>query len=117
PEALTERVARVPNSSDSRLPDDLDGFDQILLEKQTLDIFETYTLTRWFSACHEMPTSVSLAVGRDTAVHFRQRVCFIESAGCSSWKTRLKPWPPKIALALLTNSRRLAHEGSPLPRR
>lgn len=41
PEALTERVARVPNSSDSRLPDDLDGFDQILLEKQTLDIFET----------------------------------------------------------------------------
>lgn len=41
PEALTERVARVPNSHDCRLPDDLDPFHQVLLEKQTLDIFQT----------------------------------------------------------------------------
>ena len=41
PEALTERVARVPNSRDCCLPDDLGPFHQVLLEKQTLDIFET----------------------------------------------------------------------------
>jgi nicotinamidase/pyrazinamidase len=41
PEALTESVARVPNSTESQLPADLQKYQQILLEKQTLNIFET----------------------------------------------------------------------------
>jgi len=41
PEALTDRVARVANTADARLPDELEAFQQILLEKQTLDIFES----------------------------------------------------------------------------
>ena len=41
PEALTEKVARVPNDVDAHLPEDLSHFQQILLEKQTLNIFES----------------------------------------------------------------------------
>ena len=41
PEALTDRIARVSNQADARLPDDLSAYRQILLEKQTLDIFES----------------------------------------------------------------------------
>jgi len=41
PEALTERVARVPNDPDAKLPEDLSRYQQILLEKQTLNIFES----------------------------------------------------------------------------
>jgi len=41
PEAVTDRVARVPNEIDAQLPDDLSKYQQILLEKQTLNIFET----------------------------------------------------------------------------
>ena len=41
PEALTEKVARVPNDVDANLPEDLSHFQQILLEKQTLNIFES----------------------------------------------------------------------------
>jgi len=41
PEALTDKVARVPNDADAKLPDDLSKYDQILLEKQTLNIFES----------------------------------------------------------------------------
>ena len=41
PEALTERVARVPNEPDAKLPEDLSKYQQILLEKQTLNIFES----------------------------------------------------------------------------
>jgi nicotinamidase/pyrazinamidase len=41
PEALTEKVLRVPNSAEGRLPEDLWGYQQILLEKQTLNIFES----------------------------------------------------------------------------
>jgi nicotinamidase/pyrazinamidase len=41
PEALTEKVARVPNDAAANLPDDLSKYQQILLEKQTLNIFES----------------------------------------------------------------------------
>jgi len=41
PEALTEKVARVPNDADARLPADLSAYQQVLLEKQTLNIFES----------------------------------------------------------------------------
>jgi len=41
PEALTEKVARVPNDPDAKLPEDLSRYQQILLEKQTLNIFES----------------------------------------------------------------------------
>ncbi len=40
PEALTGKVARVANEDSSRLPSDLSQYQQILLEKQTLSIFE-----------------------------------------------------------------------------
>ena len=41
PEALTEKVARVPNEASAKLPGDLSQYQQILLEKQTLNIFES----------------------------------------------------------------------------
>lgn len=41
PEALTEKVARVPNDVAAKLPDDFSQYQQILLEKQTLNIFES----------------------------------------------------------------------------
>jgi len=41
PEALTEKVVRVPNDIEAKLPEDLSQFQQILLEKQTLNIFES----------------------------------------------------------------------------
>jgi nicotinamidase/pyrazinamidase len=41
PEALTEKVVRVPNDAEAKLPEDLSQYQQILLEKQTLNIFES----------------------------------------------------------------------------
>jgi nicotinamidase/pyrazinamidase len=41
PEALTEKVARVSNDAAAKLPEDLSKYQQILLEKQTLDIFQS----------------------------------------------------------------------------
>jgi len=40
-EALTEKVVTVPNEPTAALPRDLSQYQQILLEKQTLDIFES----------------------------------------------------------------------------
>ena len=41
PEALTDRVVTVPNEATGALPRDLAAYQQILLEKQTLDIFHS----------------------------------------------------------------------------
>jgi nicotinamidase/pyrazinamidase len=41
PEGLTDKVARVPNLATASLPADLSQFQQVLLEKQTLNIFES----------------------------------------------------------------------------
>jgi nicotinamidase/pyrazinamidase len=41
PEALTDKIARVLNEPDAKLPDDLSTYQQVLLEKQTLNIFES----------------------------------------------------------------------------
>jgi nicotinamidase/pyrazinamidase len=41
PEALTERVVTVPNETSAKVPPDLSKHQQIVLEKQTLDIFQS----------------------------------------------------------------------------
>ena len=41
PEALTPKIVRVPNDAEALLPGDLSAYQQILLEKQTLNIFES----------------------------------------------------------------------------
>ncbi|HXZ41348.1 MAG TPA: isochorismatase family protein [Terriglobales bacterium] len=41
PEALADKVLRIPNDATMALPADLFQYQQILLEKQTLDIFES----------------------------------------------------------------------------
>ena len=41
PEALTDKVVRVPNDPDAKLPEDLSAYQQIVLEKQTLSVFES----------------------------------------------------------------------------
>lgn len=41
PEALVDKVARIPNDAEARLPENLFQYQQILLEKQTLNIFES----------------------------------------------------------------------------
>ncbi len=41
PEALAEKVITVPDEPNAKLPEHLSQYQQILLEKQTLDIFES----------------------------------------------------------------------------
>ena len=41
PEALAEKFIAIPNESGAKLPENLAEYQQIVLEKQTLDIFES----------------------------------------------------------------------------
>jgi len=40
PEARTEKILRIPNDPSYKLPEKFNGAEQILLEKQTLDVFK-----------------------------------------------------------------------------
>ena len=42
PEGLTEKVVRVANEASAKLPEDLSQYQQVLLEKQTLNVFESH---------------------------------------------------------------------------
>jgi nicotinamidase/pyrazinamidase len=42
PEALAANFVRVENDVNAKLPEDLFSYQQIILEKQTLDVFETH---------------------------------------------------------------------------
>jgi nicotinamidase/pyrazinamidase len=46
PEALAENFVLVENDVNANLPEDLSKYQQIILEKQTLDIFETHNADR-----------------------------------------------------------------------
>jgi len=70
PEALTERVARVRNSHDCCLPDDLDPFHQVLLEKQTLDVFETLHAHSLVERLPQDADFVVFGVVTEFCVHF-----------------------------------------------
>ena len=59
PEALTDRVAVVPNHESASLPNDLSQFQQVLLQKQTLDVFESRHAE---SLVERLPRSAEIAV-------------------------------------------------------
>lgn len=40
PETLADRVCTIPNQAGATVPEDLTGYQQVILEKQTLDVFD-----------------------------------------------------------------------------
>ena len=70
PEATTEQVARVPNDTESKIPDDLSKYQQILLEKQTLSVFETQHADELVQRLGDRPEYVVFGVVTEYCVSF-----------------------------------------------
>jgi nicotinamidase/pyrazinamidase len=70
PEALTGRVHRVTNESLEILPHDLSEHHQILLEKQTLDIFESQHAEKLVERLHPQAEFVVFGVVTEYCVRF-----------------------------------------------
>jgi nicotinamidase/pyrazinamidase len=70
PEALTEKVARVPNDADAKLPEDLSLYQQVLLEKQTLNIFESRHVDALLQRLGDHPEFVVFGVVTEYCVSF-----------------------------------------------
>ena len=70
PEAITDKVARVPNDSEGKIPDDLSKYQQILLEKQTLSVFETRHVDELLRRLGDRPEYVVFGVVTEYCVSF-----------------------------------------------
>ena len=70
PEAITDNVARVPNEPDGKLPEDLSKYQQILLEKQTLSIFESRHADALVNKLGNKPEFVVFGVVTEYCVSF-----------------------------------------------
>lgn len=70
PEALTDSVVRVPNDPDAKIPDDLAHYKQILLEKQTLSIFESRHVDELVRLLGDKPEYVVFGVVTEYCVNF-----------------------------------------------
>jgi len=73
PEALTDNVARVENTAGAKLPDDFSRYRQILLEKQTLNIFETRHADELVQRLGTKPEFVVFGVVTEYCVNFAAR--------------------------------------------
>ena len=73
PEALTGKVARVPNEASAKLPADLSQYQQILLEKQTLNIFESLHAEELIQRLGSQPEFVVFGVVTEYCVSFAAR--------------------------------------------
>src|SRR5215471_17107802 len=70
PEAITGSVARVPNDADAKLPEDLSRYQQVLLEKQTLNIFESRHADELVQKLGKAPEFVVFGVVTEYCVAF-----------------------------------------------
>jgi nicotinamidase/pyrazinamidase len=70
PEALTDKVARVPNEAEAKLPEDLSKYHQVLLEKQTLNIFESRHADELLRRLGKEPEYVVFGVVTEYCVSF-----------------------------------------------
>ena len=72
-EALADRVARVENLPSAKLPQDFSQYQQVLLEKQTLNIFETLHADELVKQLGNRPEFVVFGVVTEYCVAFAVR--------------------------------------------
>lgn len=70
PEAITHDVAIVPNDPDAKIPNDLSKYQQVLLEKQTLSVFETQHADELVRRLGDRPEYVVFGVVTEYCVSF-----------------------------------------------
>lgn len=68
PEALASKVLRIENLPSAKVPDDLSPYQQIILEKQTLDVFQTLHAEELVNRLGTQPEFVVFGVATEYCV-------------------------------------------------
>jgi nicotinamidase/pyrazinamidase len=97
PEALTEKVLRIPNDANATIPEDLSSYQQILLEKQTLDIFRSRHADTLLERLPADANYVVFGVVTEYCVRFAAKGLLARNRRVSIVQDAIKPLSDKAA--------------------
>ncbi len=120
PEALTDKVLTIPNDAQAVIPHDLSPYQQVLLEKQTLDIFRKPPRRKVFTAIRGRRSIRGIRRGHGILRALcRQRIAGpwpsrISSAGCNR-NLECRKWTAGYFRTPGSGSKVLQYQRSPRP--
>jgi nicotinamidase/pyrazinamidase len=107
PEALTDKVARIENVAAATLPADLSPYQQIVLEKQTLDVFQTFHADDLVEQLGREPEFVVFGVVTEYCVNCAVRGLLQRKRRVAVVRDAIETLAPEVGEKTLAEFRRL----------
>jgi len=103
PEALTGNFARVENRATDKLPQDLSKYQQIILEKQTLDIFQSSHADALVERLGDDPEFVVFGVVTEYCVNFAAKGLLTRKHRVAVVKDAIETLDPQVGANAIAN--------------
>lgn len=103
PEALTKNFARVENRDTDNLPQDLLKYQQIILEKQTLDIFQSHHANALVERLGNKPEFVVFGVVTEYCVALAAKGLLARNRRVAIVKDAIETLDPKLGNQTISN--------------
>ena len=107
PEALAKKFARIENRPTEKLPDDLSRYQQIVLEKQTLDIFESHHADALVERLGSSPEFVVFGVVTEYCVNYAAKGLLARKRRVAVVKDAIETLDPKVGAKTISDLQNL----------
>jgi nicotinamidase/pyrazinamidase len=107
PEALANKFARIENRSTAKLPEDLSKYQQIVLEKQTLDIFDTHHADALVERLGSSPEFVVFGVVTEYCVNYAAKGLLARKRRVTVVKDAIETLDPQVGARTISDLKSL----------
>ena len=107
PEALADKFARIENRPTEKLPEDLTNYQQIVLEKQTLDIFDTHHADALVERLGSSPEFVVFGVVTEYCVNYAAKGLLARKRRVTVVKDAIETLDPKVGAKAISDLQNL----------
>jgi nicotinamidase/pyrazinamidase len=107
PEALADKFARIENRPTEKLPEDLTNYQQIVLEKQTLDIFDTHHADALVERLGSSPEFVVFGVVTEYCVNYAAKGLLARKRRVTVVKDAIETLDPKVGAKTISDLQNL----------
>jgi nicotinamidase/pyrazinamidase len=107
PEALADKFARIENRPTEKLPEDLANYQQIVLEKQTLDIFDTHHADALVERLGSSPEFVVFGVVTEYCVNYAAKGLLARKRRVTVVKDAIETLDPKVGAKTISDLQNL----------
>jgi len=107
PEALADKFARIENRPTEKLPEDLTNYQQIVLEKQTLDIFDTHHADALVERLGNSPEFVVFGVVTEYCLNYAAKGLLARKRRVTVVKDAIETLDPKVGAKTISDLQNL----------